>query len=561
MDALSFPFNGVTVPANPAHNMKGSTDVESVRRFGIYGYVIDTFEAPHAVKRALSAQTGMHDMLIGDESSIANKENIAQAGAHVWFTPQTNYSVKRSRYGNRQRTDVATPLRKSTNVFSAGQDQNAQEELNARKRALITKRNELTDRSDHLSADRQRVTQDISKIGLQIETLKRNRARMSKLQSLLSAREDRLAQISSALSQDDVESEKRKIVESTKSVENQVLEETLRLPELLKACTVALKAGDRAVLEFAKASVELSDLQDGMEDLNRSYQQLEARYNEAHSRFQEGMQRLKTLKREAESNCSEEQFKSIVSGLEYEGELNLDTVEDLIRSQKARADTMISASEDVVREYETRVKQIEILQRKVDTARESANLQRAELDGKRLGFITKLNTLIGRMSTKFSELYSFLGCSGEIVLRGAEESCSDLSELEIDIRVAYRKDAQLQSLNGMMQSGGERMVATMMYLFSLQELSCAPFRVVDEINQGMDADFERKILMLLIDHAAHEHNSQMFIITPKLLLDLEFNEYTTSHTILNGTVEAKKLAELVARTLLCNQNASKRIKI
>ena len=48
-------------------------------------------------------------------------------------------------------------------------------------------------------------------------------------------------------------------------------------------------------------------------------------------------------------------------------------------------------------------------------------------------------------------------------------------------------------MDGSKQSGGERAVATVMYLMALQELTRAPFRVVDEINQGMDERNERLV--------------------------------------------------------------------
>ena len=54
---------------------------------------------------------------------------------------------------------------------------------------------------------------------------------------------------------------------------------------------------------------------------------------------------------------------------------------------------------------------------------------------------------------------------------------------EMVMMVSYRKDAELTELSGQRQSGGERAVATIMYLMALQELTRSPFRVVDEINQ------------------------------------------------------------------------------
>ena len=49
--------------------------------------------------------------------------------------------------------------------------------------------------------------------------------------------------------------------------------------------------------------------------------------------------------------------------------------------------------------------------------------------------------------------------------------------------VSYRSNEALQELTNWQQSGGEKSVATMMYMIALQEMTKCPFRVVDEINQ------------------------------------------------------------------------------
>ena len=52
-------------------------------------------------------------------------------------------------------------------------------------------------------------------------------------------------------------------------------------------------------------------------------------------------------------------------------------------------------------------------------------------------------------------------------------------------RVSFREGEELHVLNEQRQSGGERSVSTMMYLVALTGVTITPFRVVDEINQGM----------------------------------------------------------------------------
>lgn len=59
---------------------------------------------------------------------------------------------------------------------------------------------------------------------------------------------------------------------------------------------------------------------------------------------------------------------------------------------------------------------------------------------------------------------------------------------------------------------------------SLQALARAPFRVVDEINQGMDPRNERMVHERMVEIACREHTSQYFLITPKLLTGLRYDK-------------------------------------
>lgn len=51
-----------------------------------------------------------------------------------------------------------------------------------------------------------------------------------------------------------------------------------------------------------------------------------------------------------------------------------------------------------------------------------------------------------------------------------------------------------------------------------------PFRVVDEINQGMDPANERKVFEQLVVASCQEGTPQCFLLTPKLLPDLPFTQ-------------------------------------
>jgi chromosome segregation ATPase len=72
----------------------------------------------------------------------------------------------------------------------------------------------------------------------------------------------------------------------------------------------------------------------------------------------------------------------------------------------------------------------------------------------------------------------------------------------------HRDHEKLQLLTGQRQSGGERAVSTILCLMSLQSLARAPFRVVDEINQGMDPRNERMIHEQIVKSASMAGTSQ-----------------------------------------------------
>jgi chromosome segregation ATPase len=125
-----------------------------------------------------------------------------------------------------------------------------------------------------------------------------------------------------------------------------------------------------------------------------------------------------------------------------------------------------------------------------------------------------------------------LDCAGEVVLKKGDSE-DEFDKYGVGIKVKYRDTEQLQELTAFHQSGGERSVATMVYMIALQELTKVPFRCVDEINQGMDANNERRVFDLIVKTAT-DSSSQYFLFSPKLLTGLSFSEKMRIHTVFNG---------------------------
>jgi chromosome segregation ATPase len=148
----------------------------------------------------------------------------------------------------------------------------------------------------------------------------------------------------------------------------------------------------------------------------------------------------------------------------------------------------------------------------------------------------ELEQIVQTISGFFSSAFASINCVGEVQLREHE----NYDKWGIEILVKFRNTEKLQVLTSQRQSGGERSVSTMLYLISLQSLSKSPFRVVDEINQGMDPRNERLVHRLIVKAACAGNSSQYFLVTPKLLPDLEYHEKMKILCIYKGVWQPEK---------------------
>ncbi|KAF3077840.1 Structural maintenance of chromosomes protein 5 [Orbilia oligospora] len=146
----------------------------------------------------------------------------------------------------------------------------------------------------------------------------------------------------------------------------------------------------------------------------------------------------------------------------------------------------------------------------------------------------RIDQLVENISEAFSRSFEFIGCAGSVRIRKEGKDGCDFENWAIEILVKFRESETMQVLTAQRQSGGERAVSTVFYLMALQSLARAPFRVVDEINQGMDPRNERLIHKRMVKIACKKHTSQYFLITPKLLVDLDYHERMKVHCINSG---------------------------
>lgn len=102
-------------------------------------------------------------------------------------------------------------------------------------------------------------------------------------------------------------------------------------------------------------------------------------------------------------------------------------------------------------------------------------------------FKETLERLVGKLNANFALFMQNIHCQGSVDLINRDS----FSTIGLDIKVSFRADQEVQSLNGMVQSGGvglqsctewkEKSLSTILFLLSLQEMVSFPFRFIDEV--------------------------------------------------------------------------------
>jgi len=179
----------------------------------------------------------------------------------------------------------------------------------------------------------------------------------------------------------------------------------------------------------------------------------------------------------------------------------------------------------LIKEYKERKIKIKNLEKKLESLNQNAQTKEYEIDRLHSEWLPKIQELTGLLSENFHKFLQSFGCNGIIELN-IGVTRYDFEAYGLLIKVQFRNDIpSLRLLDAKTQSGGERALTTALFLLSLQEVTHFPFRIVDEINQGMDKVYERKLMELFME-LFKEKNNQYFVVTPKLIKNLTFKNTT-----------------------------------
>ncbi|GMM34370.1 DNA repair ATPase [Saccharomycopsis crataegensis] len=519
---------------------------EQIKKMGFDGYLIDFIKGPEEVIKTVyesmyNVPVRLNDIL---PQQLENAQKVGSNGKPMFgiiCAGDTIYRITRSRYGSKQAVCSAEQIRifKSPLFGSKDINDNAEKEIDNLKAQLLRinqeaspqneRLSELKSQSDQYRADYDHWNKEHGKInGLRssIHNLK------NKLERKETAR-DALIQ------------------EAEKDMSSTIVKVERKITSLLQKRIEAIEELAIPVVEINKFSYELTSLEFEKIELHNkmvSMVKMGAELDGFKARFKDEVEKATKQYDIARKSNEVKKLKAITA--EYSEELRLQIgelaavyqAEDhltepyivaRIEAIKDEIGSLEDASSSSIDKLQTIERKLEEIAKIVPDLKANLAMHEKQINEIKGPWEERLDNLVQNISKNFSKKFVAVASAGEVILNKA---ATGLKDWKLELLVKFRDEGELRVLDPFIQSGGERAVSTIFFMLSLQGLTSSPFRVVDEINQGMDPKNESIVHKYMVESACQSDEqgnySQYFLITPKLLTNLFYHEKMAVHCIM-----------------------------
>ncbi|KAH9416423.1 Structural maintenance of chromosomes protein 5 [Dermatophagoides pteronyssinus] len=510
---------------------KPTFDIEQYRSFGIFGTVRDLFTAPKKVMSYLIKNYHLNSIPVGDlrtEDKI--QDLINQSNFRKIITSKSLYSIVISSYDGEKSTQIVSMMpAKYLNIIID------EKELDEIDQTLNLLEKQIADSNEMIrkySEENDSLKENRNKLSNELKNIESTKNALNKLRTKIREKERQINSLKNSLQNEN--KYKEELVKNLEQLHQKELNLLENLPEIIQE---AVEKNKNNLLATSKFRI-----------ISRIKDALEIKYRSSSSELMDlanAVDRLKSEMKESQNQAKEFRKNAIEkSGFDYNDldeqirkrleELpdTIDEISDAITELKLRCEGIKNVDQSLLETYRSYQKEIQTKSVELEKFEQELQQHKEEIDQLKPVWLNELKTLIAKINENFSKFMDHLNYSGEVYLFTGDKEYS-FDDYGIRIKVKFRDAEMMKDLDAYHQSGGERSVSTMIYMLSLQELAHVPFRVVDEINQGMDEKNERCVFDLIAE-VSKRNSSQYFLLSPKLLTKLKYTDEMKIHIIFNG---------------------------
>ena len=320
-----------------------------------------------------------------------------------------------------------------------------------------------------------------------------------------------------------------------------------RLKELAEYATKKAEAADEDVArrrtdiekEVSSLQPEISRTEEQIKRTMESHISLRVKSEVLSYRIRSTESELRELERNAREYREElEKMKPEIekAGARIETQRQPYEVSEELKLVSAHLQKMQDIPDDAEKIYNDYSGNIDELKVKLIQLQENKKVLLAELQTRRKVWGEAMNNLIQSVDPPYKAVLAASDATGFIRFDNTE----DIEEAGIELYVGFRGGAP-NALDPFTQSGGERSVALMAFILSLQSRIVSPIRALDEFDIHMDPKNREAMFKMILSQMRSRNSSQYMVITPSIITVFDKSAHVITVQAVHGASEIKEL--------------------
>src|SRR5947199_800678 len=312
------------------------------------------------------------------------------------------------------------------------------------------------------------------------------------------------------------------------------------LSDLVEEQEKISKSAKTADQDFEKVRVGLADL--SLQLGKNTDALIESRVKKEVSNFKLALMEQEVQELEVQLRIGQEEIEPLRTqasqlGAIFENPRDLQQISIDVASIQERLRPLAHLSAEVEKMYKSYGELYEDLKKKAQVVEQNRSEVLGELRERFDRWKTVMDKLLEELSEKYNALLYEVESKGRIVIKASK----DIEKAGLELFAGFKGNEPV-SLDGLAPSGGERTVALIAFLLSLQQFISSPFRAIDEFDVHMDPRNRETVSKLIHAAAKATDSSQYIAITPGQVTLPEDNVHVIVVQNVEGSSMVKELA-------------------
>ncbi|HEV2137641.1 MAG TPA: AAA family ATPase [Nitrososphaerales archaeon] len=211
-------------------------------------------------------------------------------------------------------------------------------------------------------------------------------------------------------------------------------------------------------------------------------------------------------------------------------------VSEELKLVSAHIQKMQDVPDDAEKIYNDYSGNIEELKVKLAQLQDNKKSMLVELDSRKVVWKKAMEDLVESIDPPYQAVLSAADASGFVKF----EQGANIEDAGLDLYVGFRGGAP-STLDPFTQSGGERSVALMAFILSLQARIVSPLRAMDEFDIHMDPKNREAMFKMILSQMKQREASQYLVITPSILTVFDRSAHVITVQSVHGSSEVREL--------------------